>query len=68
MHILQSKHTKLKPEEVEVLLKKYNLIISQLPKIKSEDAALPEGATQGDVIKLERKEEDSITQHYRVVA
>jgi len=69
MHILQSKHLKLKAEEAQALLKKYNITISQLPKIKSIDVALPEGAQIGDIIKLERKEDDdSITEHFRVVA
>ena len=69
MHILQSKHLKLKSEEVKALLIKYNLTISQLPKIKFDDVALPEGAKIGDIIKLERKEEDgSTTEHFRVVA
>ena len=54
MHTLQSKHIKLKSEEVEALLKKYNLTIAQLPKIKSDDVALPENIQIGDVIKLER--------------
>ena len=68
MHTLQSKHIKLKSEEVEALLKKYNLTIAQLPKIKSDDVALPENIQIGDVIKLERKEDDSVTEHFRVVA
>lgn len=68
MHVLQPKHIKLKPLEVQELLKKYNLSLSQLPKIKSTDAGLPEGCQKGDLIKLERKEEDKINVYYRVVA
>ena len=68
MHILQPKHTKLKPEEVKKVLDKYNITVSQLPKIKEDDAVVPEGAVRGDVIKIERKEEDKVIVYYRVVA
>ncbi len=68
MHVLQPKHTKLKPEEVKKLIEKYGTSLSQLPKIKSDDPAVPEDAVQGDVIKIERKEEDKINLYYRVVA
>lgn len=68
MHILQPKHTKLKPNEVQELLKKHNISLAQLPKIKSDDPALPEGCKQGEVIKIERKEEDATRLYFRVVA
>ena len=55
MHQLQPKHTKLKPDEVKALLKKYNLSPSQLPIIKSVDKALPGEVKVGDVIKIDRK-------------
>ncbi|MEM4271575.1 MAG: DNA-directed RNA polymerase subunit RpoH/Rpb5 C-terminal domain-containing protein [Candidatus Pacearchaeota archaeon] len=67
MHILQPKHTKLKPKEVEEILKKYNIALSQLPKIKITDPALPEGLKQGDIVKIERKEADAVYTYYRVV-
>jgi DNA-directed RNA polymerase subunit H (RpoH/RPB5) len=67
MHILQPKHTKLKPEEVKKLLLELNISLSQLPKITSEDTALPEKCQAGDVIKIERKIDDKITVYYRVV-
>ena len=67
MHILQSKHIILKQDEVEKLLKKYNIALSQLPKIKITDASLPENASAGDVVKIERKEEDGIKTSFRVV-
>lgn len=67
MHILQPKHTKLKPEEVKELLGKYNVALAQLPKIKSSDSGLPEGCSPGDVVKIERKEEDKIRTYHRVV-
>ncbi len=68
MHILQPKHTKLKPEEVKKLIEKYNLSISQLPKIKLTDPTVPEGGIIGDILKIERKDEDKINVYYRVVA
>lgn len=68
MHILQPKHTKIKMEEVESLLKKYNVSLSQLPKIKVSDPGVPENSQPGDVLKIERKEEDEIHVYYRVVA
>ncbi len=69
MHILQPKHAKLKLSEVQELLKKHNISLSQLPKIKNDDPALPEGCKQGDIIKIERKEEDgTVRLYFRVVA
>ena len=67
MHILQPKHTKLKPEEVKKLLEKYNITVSQLPYIKIDDSAIPQGCAKGDVIKIERKEGDKIVLYFRVV-
>lgn len=67
MHILQPKHSKLSQKDSEELLKKYNISLAQLPKIDSEDAALPEGCAKGDVIRVEKKEEDKTTVYYRVV-
>ena len=68
MHILQPKHTKLKPAEVQNLLKKYNISISQLPKIKHDDPGIPEGHQQGEVVLIERKDGDKMNQYFRVVA
>ncbi len=67
MHILQPKHTKLKEKEVEELLGEFNISRAQLPKIFSDDPALPEGCEVGDVIKIERKEDDKTHLYYRVV-
>lgn len=67
MHILQPKHSKLKQEEVEKLLEELNVSLSQLPKIKAEDKALPEDVKVGDIIKIERKEKEGIVVYYRVV-
>jgi len=68
MHILQPKHVKLKPNEVSELLKKYNISVAQLPRIKSDDPALPQGCTQGDVIKIERKDGGNASVYFRAVA
>ncbi|PIN93723.1 DNA-directed RNA polymerase subunit H [Candidatus Pacearchaeota archaeon CG10_big_fil_rev_8_21_14_0_10_31_24] len=68
MHILQPKHTKLKPEEVKLLFEKYNISIAQLPKVKHTDPALPEGSAVGDVVKIERKEDEEVNVYFRVVA
>jgi len=68
MHILQPKHIKLKPNEAESLLKKYNIALSQLPKIKHSDPALANlNVSVGDVIKIEREEEGKTNTYFRVV-
>jgi DNA-directed RNA polymerase subunit H (RpoH/RPB5) len=67
MHILQPKHVKLKPNEVKELLEKYNISPSQLPKIKNTDAGAPEGCQKGDVLRIERKDEEKSSTYYRVV-
>ena len=67
MHILQPKHSKLSEKDTDELLKKLNISKAQLPKILSTDAALPEGINVGDVIKIERKEEDKTHTYYRVI-
>ena len=67
MHILQSKHSKLNEKETQELLNKLNISKSQLPKILLDDPGLPENSEVGDVIKIERKEEDKINLYFRVV-
>jgi len=67
MHILQPKHVKLKPDEVKVLIEKYNISVSQLPKVKADDVGVPEGCVRGDVLKIERKFDDKFRIYYRVV-
>lgn len=67
MHVLQSKHTKINEKEIEKLLKEFNISKSQLPKILSSDPGLPEGCNVGDVVKIERKDQDKINLYYRVV-
>jgi DNA-directed RNA polymerase subunit H len=67
MHVLQPKHIKLKSEDVEKLLSSLNISPTQLPKIKINDPALPEGCEIGDVIKIERIAEGEKQEYFRVV-
>lgn len=67
MHILQPKHSKLKPEDAKKLLEELNVSFSQLPKITAEDPALPQGCVAGEVIKIEREFEGKKVNYYRVV-
>ena len=68
MHQLQPKHSKIKQSEVKELLQKWNISLSQLPSIKSTDKALPKDTKIGEVIKIERKNENSDkANYYRVV-
>lgn len=68
MHILQPKHVKLTEEEAEKLLSELNISKSQIPKILSGDSGLPEECQVGDIVKIERKDEDSkLNIYYRVV-
>lgn len=68
MHILQPKHTKLSQEEIKKITSELNISLSQLPKIKIIDTALPEGCEIGDLIKIERAIEGKKTFYYRVVS
>lgn len=69
MHILQPKHTRLSEKQSEELLQELNVSKSQLPKILSDDAGLPEGCEIGDIIKIERKDPDTgeLNIYFRVV-
>jgi len=67
MHILQPKHIKLNAKDSEEFLKKLNISRAQIPKILSSDPGLPDNCEVGDIIKIERKEEDKINLYYRVV-
>jgi len=66
-HILQPKHIKLSEKEAAELLKKHNISLSQLPKIRKTDPALPPDIKVGDIIKIERKVGDKIIPYFRVV-
>jgi DNA-directed RNA polymerase subunit H len=67
MHVLQPRHTKLKPQEAKLLLEKLNITAAQLPKIQKTDAALPAEAKIGDILKIERKTPEGLMVYYRVV-
>jgi len=67
MHALQPKHLKISKKDEESLLRELNVSKTQLPKIKKEDLALPENCETGDIIKIERKEEENSFVYYRVV-
>lgn len=67
MHILQPKHTKLSEKEAQELLARLNIAKIQLPKILSTDTSLPEGCAVGDIIKIERKEDEKSYPYFRVV-
>ncbi len=55
-HSLIPKHVKLSEKEKETLLKKYNVTVSQLPKILKSDSAIQNlGVKPGDIIKVIRK-------------
>lgn len=55
-HILVPKHVKITDKEKEKLLKKYNITLLELPKIRKKDPAIAHlGAKTGDVIKIIRK-------------
>ena len=68
MHVFQPKISKLKQEEIDKLLQKLNISLSQLPKISKEDPSLPENCDIGDVVKIERKlKDDSGEEYFRVI-
>jgi DNA-directed RNA polymerase subunit H (RpoH/RPB5) len=67
MHILQPKHSKITEKETEEILNTLNISKAQLPKISSIDPGLPEGCTVGDIIKVQRKEDENVFISYRVV-
>lgn len=68
MHVLQPKIIKLKPEEVDKLLERLNISLTQLPKIKITDPSLPENSEISHVVEIERIVEGEKTTYYRVVS
>jgi DNA-directed RNA polymerase subunit H len=69
MHILQPKHIKLNEKETHEVLERLNVSKSQIPKILSNDPALPEGCEIGNMIKIERKDSElgELNIYYRIV-
>lgn len=68
MHILQPKHIKLNNEEIKKFTSELNISLSQLPKIKINDPALPENCDVSDVVKVERISDGKKIFYYRVVS
>ncbi|MEW6063056.1 MAG: DNA-directed RNA polymerase subunit H [Nanoarchaeota archaeon] len=68
-HNLVPKHVKINEEEKKELLKKYNIVLNQLPKISDTDpVAKILGAKANDVIKIIRKSPTTgESAYYRVV-
>ncbi|MCD6215753.1 MAG: DNA-directed RNA polymerase subunit H [Candidatus Aenigmarchaeota archaeon] len=66
---LVPKHEIMTEEEKQQLLKKFNISLKQLPRIKERDPAVKAiGAKKGDIIKIERKSETAgVAYYYRVV-
>jgi len=63
-HELVPDHTVLEDDALEDVLEEYNIRKTDLPKIKRADPALPDDASIGDVVKIER---DSRTTDVAVV-
>ena len=53
-HELVPDHTVLEDDALEDVLEEYNIKKTDLPKIKRADPALPDDASIGDVVKIER--------------
>lgn len=69
-HSLVPKQIILKEEEIEQIMKKFNIAKEQLPKILTNDAVVKAlGAKIGDVIKIERPSFTAgSTVYYRIVS
>jgi DNA-directed RNA polymerase subunit H len=63
-HELVPDHTVLDGDEIETVMQEYNITKTDLPRIQRTDSALPESATVGDVVRIER---DSRTTDQAVV-
>ncbi len=68
-HVFVPKHSGVSEKEKEELLRKYNISLSQLPRISKKDAALAGlNLKSGDVVKIIRKSPTSgEAVFYRVV-
>jgi DNA-directed RNA polymerase subunit H len=53
-HRLVPDHEVIDEDEVSTVLARYGIETSDLPKIRRRDPALPEEASEGDVIKITR--------------
>ncbi|ATW87419.1 DNA-directed RNA polymerase subunit H [Halohasta litchfieldiae] len=67
-HELVPDHIILDEPEIESVLEEYDLSRTDLPKIKTNDPALPDDATPGDVLKIVRDSRTTETAiSYRLV-
>jgi DNA-directed RNA polymerase subunit H len=67
-HELVPDHVILEEPEIVSVLDEYGLSRTDLPKIKTNDPALPEGAAPGDVLKIVRNSRTAETSiSYRLV-
>jgi DNA-directed RNA polymerase subunit H len=53
-HELVPEHTVLDDDDAEDVLDEYDVTRTDLPKIKRDDPALPDGAEPGDVVEIVR--------------
>jgi DNA-directed RNA polymerase subunit H (RpoH/RPB5) len=54
-------------EDAQKILDDLNISKAQLPKVLVNDAGIPEGCIPGDIIKIERREDDEVHLYFRVV-
>lgn len=68
-HNMVPDHSVVDDEELDGVLEEYNIKVTDLPKIKRTDSALPDDAEVGDVIKIVRdsRTTDSATVYRLVV-
>ncbi|WP_302082690.1 MULTISPECIES: DNA-directed RNA polymerase subunit H [Salinibaculum] len=67
-HELVPDHTVLEDDALEDVLEEYNIRKTDLPKIKRADPALPDDASIGDVVKIERDSRTTdVARVYRLV-
>lgn len=66
---LSPKYRVMKPEELDEVLKKFNAVMRDLPKIKSSDPAVKKlNANEGDVLEITRNSKTAgDAKYYRVV-
>ncbi|MFB6160899.1 MAG: DNA-directed RNA polymerase subunit H [Haloferacaceae archaeon] len=53
-HDLVPEHTVLDEDEAEAVLAEYEIERTSLPKIKRRDPALPDEASPGDIVQIDR--------------
>lgn len=67
-HTLVPEHNVLEEEIVEGVLEEYGVHRTDLPKLQSDDPALPDEATPGDVVEIVRDSRTTdVARVYRLV-